>query len=64
MKYKRLATEMLSNDISKKDFAELLEISIDDINDKINGPSDFLIGEVVLIMDTYFKDKHIEDVFG
>lgn len=63
MKYKKLAAEMLVNDITKKDLAELLGKSVETINRKIKGKSDFSTQEVVVIMKTYFKNKSANYIF-
>lgn len=61
--YKRLIAEMYVNEISKKDIANLLHKSVDTINNKLNGVSDFTNNEVALIMNTYFKGDTVEHIF-
>lgn len=61
--YKRLAAEMFVNGITKKDLAKLLNKSVDTINNKLNGVSDFTNNEVALIMNTYFKGETVEHIF-
>lgn len=55
---------MMVNDITNEDLAELLGENVEDINNKINGQSDFSLKEVVLIMDTYFPTESTDYIFS
>lgn len=61
--YKRLKAEMMVNDITNEDLAELLGENVENIDNKINGQSDFSLNEVVLIMDTYFPTESTDYLF-
>lgn len=63
MKYKRLVAEMFVKGITKGDLAKLLGKSREDIENKLNGKTDFSLSEAILVKNVYFKEFSMHYIF-
>lgn len=51
--YQKFKGWLKSNDLTYKDISDILGVSVTTISAKINGQSDFLLGEIQVIKDMY-----------
>lgn len=61
---RNLKAEMARNDVKVRELAELLDVRIATIYDKLNGHYDFSLSEAVKIKNHYFKDYDFEYLFN
>ena len=59
-----LEKEMRRIGIERKDVAELIGVTYRTVHDRFNGNSEWKYTDCVLIRDTYFPDKRLEDLFS
>lgn len=53
MAYLKFKAWLVENNIKQKDVADLLEISIENLNAKVNGKQNFTLAQVKKICETY-----------
>lgn len=59
----QLIIEMRRKGITQNMLAELLGISINSMSQKMTGKRQFKAKEMILIRDTYFPDKTLDQLF-
>ena len=53
MAYLKFKAWLVENNIKQKDVADLLEISIENLNAKVNGRQNFTLSQVKKLCETY-----------
>ena len=61
--FKNLEAEMVRNNISRQDIANLLNLSYNTIGCKMSGKNKFLYDEAIRIRNAFFPDLSVEFIF-
>ncbi|MBR2248153.1 MAG: XRE family transcriptional regulator [Bacilli bacterium] len=61
--FKNLEAELKRIDKAQKDLAELLDIHLSTLNSKMNGHTEFSLGECKKIKDKWFQNLTLEYLF-
>lgn len=64
MDCRNLLAEMVRNGISRKQVGEVLDLCQDSISSRFNGKTDFKVGELVKIRDTFFPELSLDYLAG
>lgn len=64
MDYRNLLAEMARNGISRKQVGEVVDLCQDSISSRFNGKTDFKVGELAKIRDTFFPELSLDYLAG
>lgn len=64
MDCRNLRAEMARNGISRKQVWEVVDLCQDSISSRFNGKTDFKVGELVKIRDTFFQNCSLDYLAG
>lgn len=64
MDCRNLRAEMVRNGISRKKVWEVVDLCQDSIYSRFNGKTDFKVGELVKIRDTFFPELSLDYLAG
>lgn len=62
--FKNLEAEMVRKSITRKDIADLINVSYNTVSNKLNGNNRFFFDEAYKIKKKYFPEHSIEYLFG